>query len=42
MKNKLLAYKKGETIVRPEEIFSYAFYIEKGYVKQYAISKDGV
>lgn len=40
-KYKLLTYKKGELIYRPGDNFSFISYIKSGYVRMYAISKDG-
>lgn len=38
---KLLHYKKGELLLRPDDIPSGVFYLKKGYVRQYVISKEG-
>ena len=34
-------YKKGEMIIRPDDIPSGIFYIEKGYIRIYSITRDG-
>lgn len=38
---KLLSYKKQEVILRPTDVPSGVFYIEKGFVRQYIISEEG-
>jgi CRP/FNR family transcriptional regulator len=38
---KLLNYKKGQVILRPEDKIEYIYFIEKGYVKFYYLSQDG-
>ncbi len=40
-KTKPLRYKKGEIILRPEEIPHGVYYIEKGFIKIYSLSEDG-
>ena len=37
-KYKLVKYKKGEVIYRPDEEFEYISYIKKGYVRMYKMS----
>lgn len=39
--SKVLHYKKGEIIIRPEQTPSGIYYIEDGYVKIYSITEDG-
>ncbi|HAP37953.1 MAG: Transcriptional regulator, Crp/Fnr family [Candidatus Woesebacteria bacterium GW2011_GWD1_38_10] len=34
-------YKKGEIIIRPEDIPSGIYYVEKGFIKAYSITLDG-
>jgi CRP-like cAMP-binding protein len=34
-------FKKGETIIQPEEPLEYIYAIEKGYVKSYSLNDDG-
>ena len=38
---KLLRFKRGEVILRPDYLNPGIYYIEKGYVKVYSISLDG-
>ena len=38
---KLLTYKKRGVILRPEDIIPGIFCLKKGYVRAYAMSKDG-
>lgn len=40
-KRKVRSHKKREVILRPTDIPSGIFFIEKGYVRQYIISEDG-
>ena len=40
-KYKLVKYKKGEVIYRPDEEFKYISYIKKGYVRMYKMSYNG-
>lgn len=35
-------YKKGETIISPDEAYHKAFYIKSGYVRNYSISAEGI
>lgn len=34
-------YRKGETILRPEDTPQGVYFIKKGYVRNYSVSKDG-
>lgn len=40
-KQKLLSYKKGEVIIRPDDVPQGVFYVKKGYVSLYTIFEDG-
>ena len=39
--HQLVVYKKGETIVRAEDTPEYAYYVEDGFIRQYALSYEG-
>ncbi|MBI2019601.1 Crp/Fnr family transcriptional regulator [Candidatus Daviesbacteria bacterium] len=39
-KNKKISYKKGETIIRPDEPVYNIYYLSKGYTRLYSISKN--
>lgn len=38
---KLLFYKKGEAILRPDDLPPGVFYLKKGYVKLYSLCREG-
>lgn len=38
---KLLHYKKGDTILRPDDLPPGVFYLKKGYVKLYSLCREG-
>ncbi len=38
---RLVSYKKGDTIYRPDETPDHIAYIKSGYVRQYVITKEG-
>lgn len=40
-KFRLLHFQKGETILRPGDVPGGVFYLKKGYVKLYSVSKNG-
>ncbi|MBI4089243.1 MAG: Crp/Fnr family transcriptional regulator [Candidatus Levybacteria bacterium] len=40
-KAKTINYKKGETLIRAEDPIIWIFYLKKGYVRQYSLTKDG-
>lgn len=40
-KNKLLNFKKGDIILSPYDTSPSIFYLEKGYVKHYALTENG-
>lgn len=39
--SKEIHYKKGHTIIHPEDNVGHIYFIEKGYVRFYSISEDG-
>lgn len=40
-KNKPLFYKKGNTVVRPEDTPQGIYYLKKGYIKDSSVSREG-
>ncbi|OGG01701.1 hypothetical protein A2W14_03740 [Candidatus Gottesmanbacteria bacterium RBG_16_37_8] len=40
-RGKILTYKKGEIIIRPEDIPQGVYFVKNGYVRTYALLEDG-
>ena len=42
LQSKHKQYKKGETILNPDDVIQNAYYIKEGYVKAFSLSPEGV